>query len=386
MPLLNVELRKILSYLCVQYIISRVKQYLHRYPNPPARQANKKHRRGLLSKEKQRIRRAESCQQTKEQKAEKHQKRRMDEAFRSFTRIKAPGIFSMISNAEESLSFVSKLEECFDKRRKVFIDLEGVKRIGNGAIVVLLSKMIQFKSNNIDFNGNFPKDKQCYKVLKESGFFKNLSKDFAQEEEYEIGDENNKIYTHGQKNVNPMLSSEIIDHMSKQIWGDSQRCIGVQRVFLELMQNTNNHASFNLGEKHWWLSVDHNKDTNTTHFAFIDFGVGIFKSLENKSNGSKFYGVVEKLKNAVRYGSNADLLKLLLEGEVHKTATGQYYRGKGLPGIVNAFNKNQISSLIIISNNAMADLKENKYTSLNNPLSGSFFYWEVNHNNEHFAA
>lgn len=377
----------ILSYLCGKYVVGKVKQYLHTYPNPAVRQANKKHRRSLLSKDKQKIRRTESCQQTKEQKMEKFHERRMNDTFRSFTRVKAPEIFSMISNAEESLSFVTKLEECFDKRRKVFVDLKSVKHIGNGAIVVLLSKMIQFKSHDIDFNGNYPKNKQCYKILKESGFIENLYKNFGQEEEYGIGNENNKIYTHGQKNVNPVLSSEIIRHMSKQIWGDSQRCIGVQRVFLELMQNTNNHASFNkFGEKHWWLSVDYDKETNTSHIAFIDFGVGIFKSLENKNNGSKFYGVIEKLKNAVRYGSNADLLKLLLEGEVHKTATGDYYRGKGLPGIVNAFNKNQISNLIIISNNAMADLKENRYTSLTNPLSGSFFYWEVNHNNEHFAA
>ena len=157
-------------------------------------------------------------------------------------------------------------------------------------------------------------------------------------------------------------------------------------MFLELMQNTNNHASFdNLGEKHWWLSVDYDKENNKAKFSFIDFGVGIFKSLENKNSGSKFYRIIEKVKNIYKYGNNAELLKLLLEGEIHKTATGDYYRGKGLPGIVNALKQNRISNLTIISNNAMADVNNNKYKLLNKALNGSFFSWELNYNNEHFS-
>lgn len=376
----------ILFYICIEIRWLSMKKEVHRYPDHKARRAYKLHRRNLHTKEKRRLRRIAICGKTKEQKKELYQKRQMNEAFRSFEKIKAPTNFSMASNTEETLQFIARLEACYAKRKKVFINLESVTNIGNGAIVVLLSKMVQFKSSNIDFNGNFPKNKQCAFIIKESGFFKNLYKDFAVEDEYIIGDEGNKIYTHGQKNVNPVLSSEIISHISTLIWGMPQRCLGVQRVFLELMQNTNNHASFgHFGEKHWWLSVNYDKINNITRFSFVDFGVGIFKSLENKNTGSKFYGIIEKVKNKFKYGNNAELLKLLLEGEIHKTATGDYYRGKGLPGIVNAYNKNQISNLMIISNNAKANLKDNQYNCLTNTLNGSFFSWEVNHKSEHFA-
>ncbi len=375
-----------ICYICIATSLLIMRRDINIYQNHLARKAYKIYRRNLFSKEKRRLRRKIACCLTKEQKQELYQQRQTREAIRSFVRIKAPKNFSMISNTEETLNFIARLEECYAKKRKVFVDLESVDHIGNGAIVVLLSKMVQFKSSNIDFNGNYPKNRYARSILKESGFIKNLFKDFTVEDEYVIGDENNKIYTHGQRNVNPVLSSDIIKHLSKLIWETPQRCIGVQRVFLELMQNTNNHASFdNLGEKHWWLSVDYDKENNKAKFSFIDFGVGIFKSLENKNSGSKFYRIIEKVKNIYKYGNNAELLKLLLEGEIHKTATGDYYRGKGLPGIVNALKQNRISNLTIISNNAMADVNNNKYKLLNKALNGSFFSWELNYNNEHFS-
>jgi hypothetical protein len=74
-------------------------------------------------------------------------------------------------------------------------------------------------------------------------------------------------------------------------------------------------------------------------------------------------------------------LKLLLQGEVHRTVTGKYYRGKGLPGIFEACKTNKISNLIIISNDALADFSNDKFISLKNKLSGTYVSWELNENN-----
>ena len=42
----------------------------------------------------------------------------------------------------------------------------------------------------------------------------------------------------------------------------------MQRVFIELMQNTNNHAAYNVtGEKHWWLCVDYDNSMNKVYFS-----------------------------------------------------------------------------------------------------------------------
>lgn len=54
---------------------------------------------------------------------------------------------------------------------------------------------------------------------------------------------NSSIYTHAQLAVAPDIADLLIKQASKTIWGEPRRCPGVQRTFIELMHNTNNHAS-----------------------------------------------------------------------------------------------------------------------------------------------
>ena len=184
-----------------------------------------------------------------------------------------------------------------------------------------------------------------------------------------------------------MLSDRIIKHVSKQLWGEEKRCIGLQRVFLELMQNTNNHASEILGEKLWWSSIVPVKGENgmidKICFSFIDYGIGIFASLSNKKQGV-FVGIIDKLKKLFGELDDAEMMKLLLHGDIHRTATGLSYRGKGLPGIYNAMNKNDISNLKIISNYAYSDIAKKEYRNLKNEFSGTYVYWELNKTNNNY--
>lgn len=78
--------------------------------------------------------------------------------------------------------------------------------------------------------------------------------------------------------------------------------------------------------------------------------------------------------------SNDKQLKIILDGELHKTVTKDYFRGKGLPGIKEALDSNKISSLVIISNNVYADVSSGDYHLLGNELLGTFVSWEINEN------
>jgi hypothetical protein len=305
--------------------------------------------------------------------------------FRHYDWIKVPSVFSLTMNTEETLAFVALIEEHYLKRNKVFIDLKDLRVVANGAIVVLLSILVKFRAEGIQFNGSFPKDRAVRRNLTGSGFFEHLygTEKIKEQDVYSFG---NSICTHANKKVDSKLSDSIIKKASKYIWGEERRCTEVQRVFLELMQNTNNHASLNKpGEHHWWTSISHNNvdaSCKKVCFSFIDYGIGIFESLSNKQEGNKFFNIIPKLKKVLSAETNADILKLLLKGDVHKTATGEYFRGKGLPGIYEACNTNKISNLIIISNDAMMSYSENKYVRLKNKLAGTFVYWELNENND----
>lgn len=304
-------------------------------------------------------------------------------ATRGYERVHAPEIFSFNENPEGVIQFINKLEVLFNKRKKTCVMLKNIREIDYGAIVSLLSIMVQFKSNNIKFNGNFPKNKIAKQTLIQSGFFKNLAREFKDEDHYEITDGGkNEIITHAGKMVDSERSDAIIQAASKTIWGEERRCQGVQRVLIELMMNTNNHAANRAkGEKLWWLHLNHDDEAGVVGFAFVDFGVGIFKSLNDKPDTSVFFNYLAKIGKLLKFGHNAEILKLMLSGDFHQTVTGKYFRGKGLPGIADVQKRNQISSLKIVTNDAYASLDDGVFEKLNFSFSGTYVYWEIRRDN-----
>lgn len=311
------------------------------------------------------------------------QKAQIERIYHNYKHIEAPQCLSMIENPEGTLEFISSLERSLQKREKVFVVLKNVDKIASGAIIVLLSIMIKFKNQNVDFNGDHPKNNNARVALLNSGFFEHL---------YEKNGDGitirgqKGIFTHANKIVDSELSDSLITTVSKMIWGDSKRCPGVQTTYIELMQNTNNHASLNgPNEHHWYTTVTYNKDKNKANFSFIDYGVGIIDSI-NKNEKGKFWNSLSKIFRVLKPKNDGDFLRLLLDGSIHKTATGHYYRGKGLPGIYKAFQDNKISNLVIITNNAMADCQRNEFKTLNNKFVGTYIYWELNENNKYLNA
>lgn len=309
---------------------------------------------------------------------EKEQKN-IKRIFSSYKHIEAPKCLSMIENPEGTLTFIKDLEKSLDKKEKVFVVLRHVEKIASGAIVILLSIMIKFKNSGVLFNGDHPKNKIARQYLSNSGFFERL---YLQDgDAYSIHGKSG-IFTHADKVVDSKLSNELIYKVSKLIWGEPYRCTGVQKVYIELMQNTNNHASLHgANEHHWYTTVTYNKEKNKACFSFIDYGVGIIQSI-NKNEKGKFWHALTKIMNLLKPQDSGDFLRLLLDGSIHKTATGHYYRGKGLPGIYKAFQDNKISNLVVITNDAFANCEQNVFKTLTNNFEGTYIYWELNNNNK----
>lgn len=349
-----------------------------KYKKRNLRHAKRSLKRQLIFKEYRKVRNQNRIGIDKN---ERLYKSKFEEPYRDYKRIHAPENFSFIENSIEVVEFIAKLKNHFDEKKKVFVVLKNVKIISYDAIVVLLSIMVRFKANKIDFNGDFPENQDAKRILKESKFLEYLFKTFRDEERYHLGQQSS-IHTHAYKDVDSELGNELIKNASKTIWGEERRCQGVQRTLIELMLNTNNHADDSKkGEKHWWLSVHHDITSQKVSFAFIDFGVGVFTSLNNKRQGSKFFGILNKLREKITIGSNAELLKLIMDGTLHRTATGKPYHGKGLPGINKVLERNQISNLNIITNDVHANVDNNDFKVIPKSFSGTFVYWELNKNN-----
>lgn len=296
--------------------------------------------------------------------------------FYDYQKIRVPQNLSLIDNFEEVLAFIQKLQLAYSKKKKVFVLMNSMKSFSGDGLIILLSNVVLFKSSRIDFNGNYPKRKDVRDKLLQTSFYDALYKyNYANESHYDLT--KNDFFTHANKNVDSDLTARLIAHNSSFLWGEEKRCTGVQRIFLELMQNTNNHASRKQGEKHWWLHVSKADGPKRLCFSFIDYGMGIFESLAKKDAKSKFYHWVEKMLPILNPEDHCALLQAILNGTFHTTVTSKSYRGKGLPGIYNTFKKNRISRLIIISNDVFAEASSGIYINLNNRLNGTFVYFEV---------
>lgn len=346
--------------------------------------ARKSFRRKVRSRKRKRVKRRMLQGLSKEEIRKRFylekQARQIEYKYRNYKHIEAPKYLSMIENPEGTLEFISSLEHSLQKKEKVFVVLKHVEKIASGAIIVLLSIMIKFKNQKVDFNGDHPKNRLTRTALINSGFFEHL----YEEQGDQITIRGHKgIFTHANKTVDPDLSDRLISTVSQMIWGERKRCTGVQRTYLELMQNTNNHASLTgTNEHHWYTTVSYNKEKNKACFSFIDYGVGIIESI-NKNEKGKFWNYLSKIFSILKPQNNGDFLRLLLDGSIHKTATGHYYRGKGLPGVYKAFCDNKISNLIVITNDALADCQNNEYKTLKNKFVGTYIYWELNENNKY---
>ncbi|ESU18407.1 hypothetical protein FCR2A7T_29890 [Flavobacterium cauense R2A-7] len=300
---------------------------------------------------------------------------------RLFEKIDTPKNFSLITNPTETINFINQLEDRYLQEKEVFVNMKHVEYMDYSAVTMLLSVVFSFKERNIKFNGNFPNKLEYKKKLIDSGFFDCLKTKIDKTLEYKIGKEN-QIFTRANKEVNSELGLPVMIETSETVFGEKRTLKGLQRVLLELMHNTNNHAVLNRkGEKHWWLSVNHDKENKKVSFIFLDYGIGIFESLKNKPEEGKWEKLKSYISSLVNKDDNSTLLKLLLEGEIHMTVTGKPYRGKGLPGIRQAMQRNDISELKIVSNDVFSNVSNNIYTKLNNEFSGTFVSWEINSNN-----
>ena len=296
--------------------------------------------------------------------------------------IDAPNNLSLLNNEKETLNFLQALQVNYDQRQKVAVLLDNVKEITTDAIVVLLSNMVHYKAARIGFNGTRPNDQRIRAIFEASGFFKYLY-GFAipEQDTYSFKKMNNYIYTHGQKTVDASLADDLVKYASEIVWGEARRCPGIQRTLVELMHNTYDHAGEEKGEKHWWLSVEHNTEAHEATFSFIDFGVGIFRSLENKKPGEPLYGAMDYIKQHFPLiKTQVDRLRLILEGKLVESQSNEYFRGKGLANTFTRFNKNQISDLAIISNYSSIRAANEDYHSIKNEFLGTFISFKMNSN------
>lgn len=338
-------------------------------------------RRRTLVKERKRKQRRAQCEQnflfnqTSRKEAVQIYERKRYKDYKTRT---APADFSIIDNCENVISFINKLRRDFRNKRKVFVNMTDVTKVTNESLCLLLSNMMLFRDNRIDFNGNFPRNGRANRVVIESGFLEQL---FNKRGKNSINRVNSPIYTHSAYTSNADIADAIILSCSKFLWQEECNCSGVYNAFIELMANTIEHADEIEGKQKWWITATKDEEHEKVTFSFVDYGRGIIKTLTN-ADQKRHKNIVEKLL-AKWTGDEAMLLKEVMEGALTLSEKEGTHYGNGLNSIYQDMEDGQLDNVVIISNNVFADVKNGKYHKMNESFPGSFICWEINKNTKH---
>lgn len=295
------------------------------------------------------------------------QQRLFEKMVKNSFSMRLPKIFSLRKNTDKTIKFINDLKLLKDEKRRIYINMKYVEYITNGSIALLLSVINDFTSKGKRIMGSKPKNKIARKTLELSGFFDYMDGEL----EYSTENTSNTIIEQGNKVVEPERSAEIVREAMRTITGKSQRNTRIQRLFIELMSNSINHGfPNNENKKKWMIATSHFKSDKKVSFSFIDNGVGIINTL-NQKWGRQILTF---------FKGKGDLLESAFDGNIG-SRTKLNYRGKGLPTIKDTFVKNHISNLFVLTNGIVIDYNKGKSYELKVPYSGTFYHFELNNEN-----
>ena len=306
--------------------------------------------------------------------------------FSSYVKVEAPAVFSFLQNTNEVLRFISKLEKCLKAKKKTFVVFRDIVEMHHDAIIVLASILRRFKEDRVDFNGDFPANESARKVLVESQFFNELyGTSLRRELRYSKSNSFIHSRTRNNKKVDVDLANNLICVAATTVWSAPNRCPGIYRMLIELMTNTHNHAEIGQkGSESWYLCVVHLEKEKKVIFSFVDYGVGVITSLQNKKPGEKMYGFLQGLlRFFASKPTNAEIVREIFLEEKQVSSTGQSHRGYGLPSLYNSFIEQEIMNFNYITNDVRFDAQNKDFALLSENFSGAFIYWELNQSCDH---
>ena len=283
--------------------------------------------------------------------------------------IRAPANFSLVDNPQEMSSLLQQIRTAAAERQYIKMDLSGIGALTPDGIAVFTSQIA--RQRNLVISGNVPKDPQLKDIFIRSGFYKYVTT----EGQLPTRPDQGLIQTQGSELVEPTTANRLVEFAAKKLGMDSGRYKAAYRALIECMSNTHQHAADQAvasrpRPERWWATVFCPEADDRACFTFIDWGVGIVKSLQLKPEW--------RLLRPFLGSSHDKTLKGVLEGTVN-SRTGQTFRGKGLPGINAAAAKERISNVVIISNRAYANVSTREFRTILTPFTGTFVYWEVVH-------
>jgi hypothetical protein len=257
------------------------------------------------------------------------------------------------SQIEGSLKVISEIDDSFDKREKIELDLSEVTWVLPCSIILISSKLKEIILKGAEVSYISPKNAKVKEWLSNIGFplgKENDGSTFVSIKHF-LNDPSNKNQVNEQTN-------SLIDSMEDKIpnnFGDS-----VKYILGEISDNMDDHSNFTFGS----LMAQYYPKKEHLDLAILDNGITIPFNFE---------------KNNISFEKDSDAIKKAVYGEV-STKKGEKMRGYGLRSCKDISLEGINGELHIVSRKGLLILKEgssNFYDFKGVSLDGTFLYFRL---------
>jgi hypothetical protein len=286
----------------------------------------------------------------------------------------APERFLLHGNLKQFLDFIKTFRERSKAYKTILIDFEGTLEVSHDAIGMFASVLYLHKKGGGIVQANYPKNPNAKRYILQSGLFNHHNGTINGSEKIE-----NIIVTKGKNVVESQTSSVIVEKCLETITGTKQRFQPLQRMIIEMMANSVNHAFGGAQDSSWLLAVDHSKEDRLVRMVFVDNGKGITDTIFKKINEriatglDNFFGSVMEIDSKM----NLKFIKEAFDGS-RRSSTKLPHRGKGLPTIYRTYYDNKIRNLHVVTNNVYWDFSDEEPKRMDISFEGTYYYWELN--------
>jgi hypothetical protein len=281
---------------------------------------------------------------------------------------KAPEIFSFINNTNEVLEYFVTAEKLFKKKNKLKLNIDEIEVLTPDAIALLVASIndVDFHHNS-GYEGDAPKKPELKKMFKESGFY-----NFVKSRGFNQVRDGNLLHKEMNIKVKPSIAMKSSQIGIKHTFESDDQYEPLYNILIELMSNTNNHAS-KTNDFHckWWLYVYTDPKSKNTSYTFLDLGVGIIDSMEDK-------GYLNRLYKKSPFYSDKKVVEDLLSGKIQsRIDIDNEIRGKGIPQILGYSKLDEFKEFYIISNKVKINLKSHQFDALQYNFRGTLIHWVI---------
>ena len=259
-----------------------------------------------------------------------------------------------VEQIKQSLKIISRIDDAFDKREKIILDLSGVKWVLSCTVILISGKLREILEKGADVSCIPPKNLKVKEWLSDIGFPLGKIKDGSTFVSLKHFANNFSNPDQVNEEANSMLN-KIKDKLPIS-FGDS-----VLYIFGELAANIDEHSNFTFAS----LMAQYYPQKGYLDIAVLDNGISIPFNFE---------------KNNISFKKDSEAIKKALFGEI-TTKKGEKMRGYGLKSCKDISIKEIEGELHLVSRKGIAILKsngeENFYELENVSLNGTFLYFRL---------